>query len=42
VVHDPAQPTRILADYDPGDHLHINDAGYTAMAEAINLDWFAD
>jgi lysophospholipase L1-like esterase len=41
VVQDPAQPTRILADYDAGDHLHINDAGYTAMAEAINLDWFA-
>jgi lysophospholipase L1-like esterase len=41
VVQDPAQSTRILADYDPGDHLHINDAGYTAMAEAINLDWFA-
>ena len=42
VVQDPAQPTRILADYDPGDALHINDAGYAAMAEAINLDWFAE
>jgi lysophospholipase L1-like esterase len=42
VVQDPSQPSRILAAYDPGDHLHINDAGYTAMAEAINLDWFAE
>lgn len=41
VVQDPSQPSRILAAYDPGDHLHINDAGYIAMAEAINLDWFA-
>jgi len=41
VVQDPAQPSRILADYDPGDALHINDAGYIAMAEAINIDWFA-
>lgn len=41
-VQDPAQPSRLLADYDPGDALHINDAGYAAMAEAINLDWFAD
>ena len=40
-VQDPAQPTRILAAYDPGDALHINDAGYIAMAEAINIDWFA-
>lgn len=41
-VQDPAQPSRILAEYDPGDALHINDAGYIAMAEAINLDWFAN
>lgn len=41
-VQDPAQPGRILADYDAGDALHINDAGYIAMAEAINLDWFAN
>ena len=41
-VQDPAQPARILADYDSGDALHINDAGYTAMAEAINIDWFAN
>jgi lysophospholipase L1-like esterase len=41
-VQDPDQPSRIRADFDPGDALHINDAGYIAMAEAFNLDWFAD
>lgn len=41
VVQDPAHPARILAEYDPGDALHINDAGYSAMVEAISLDWFA-
>lgn len=41
-VQDPAQPARIRPEFDPGDALHINDAGYIAMAEAINLDWFAE
>lgn len=39
-VHDPAQPTKLLAAYDSGDHLHPNDAGYAAMGNAINLDLF--
>jgi lysophospholipase L1-like esterase len=29
-----------LALYDSGDHLHPNDAGYKAMAEAIDLSLF--
>ena len=30
-----------MADaYDSGDHLHPNDAGYRAMANAINLALF--
>jgi lysophospholipase L1-like esterase len=37
VVQDPADPKRIRSDYDSGDHLHPNDAGYAAMANAINL-----
>jgi lysophospholipase L1-like esterase len=37
VVRDPAQPTRLLPAYDPGDHLHPNDAGYRAMAGAVDL-----
>lgn len=27
-IRDPAHPTRMLAAYDSGDHLHPNDAGY--------------
>jgi lysophospholipase L1-like esterase len=38
-VTDPADPghNRISTDYDSGDHLHPNDAGYRAMAKAVNL-----
>jgi lysophospholipase L1-like esterase len=39
-VRDPADPSRILAAYDSGDHLHPNDAGYQAMANAIDLRLF--
>jgi lysophospholipase L1-like esterase len=37
VVADPAHPSAIAAAFDSGDHLHPNDAGYRAMAEAIDL-----
>jgi lysophospholipase L1-like esterase len=36
VIRDPAAPTKMKADYDSGDHLHPNDAGYKAMAEAVD------
>ncbi len=39
-VRDPAASTRLLARYDSGDHLHPNDAGYQAMANAIDLRLF--
>jgi lysophospholipase L1-like esterase len=39
-VQDPGHPTRILPAYDSGDHLHPNDAGYMAMANAIDLSLF--
>ena len=39
-VRDPAQPTRMLPAKDSGDHLHPNDAGYQAMANAVNLSLF--
>ena len=37
VTRDPQNPKHIRADYDHGDHLHPNDAGYKAMAELIDL-----
>ena len=37
VVRDPARPDHIAAEYDFGDHLHPNDAGYRKMGEAIDL-----
>lgn len=39
-VRDPANTLRILADYNSGDHLHPNDAGYKAMGDAVNLALF--
>ena len=39
-IRDPAQPSRILAKFDSGDHLHPNNAGYEAMANAIDLALF--
>jgi lysophospholipase L1-like esterase len=39
-VRDPAHPSRMLAQYDSGDHLHPNDAGMRAMADAIPLRLF--
>ncbi|GAB2175863.1 SGNH/GDSL hydrolase family protein [Dongia sp. agr-C8] len=38
VVRDPAKPSHIQAQYDKGDHLHPNPAGYKAMADAIDLN----
>ncbi|MFJ9908143.1 SGNH/GDSL hydrolase family protein [Streptomyces sp. NPDC101152] len=37
VVRDPAAPDRILPAYDSGDHLHFDDAGLQAMADAVDL-----
>ena len=34
VLQDPDYPTQLLPEYDSGDHLHPNDLGYQAMAEA--------
>ena len=37
VVRDPQRPGRIRPAYDPGDHLHFNDAGTRALADAVPL-----
>ena len=41
VMGDPDRPDRLLPAYDSGDHLHPNDAGYRAMAAAVDLRLFA-
>ena len=42
VMQDPSQPASLLPAYNSGDHIHPNDAGYQAMANAINLSLFAN
>ncbi|MGC4789302.1 SGNH/GDSL hydrolase family protein [Micromonospora sp. DT178] len=37
VLRDPAQPSRLLPAYDSGDHIHPNDAGNQALANAVPL-----
>jgi len=39
-VRDPSHPGRLRADFDPGDHVHPNDAGNAAMAAAIDAAIF--
>jgi lysophospholipase L1-like esterase len=41
ITQDPANPTHFNPAYDSGDHLHPNDAGYKAMADGIDLKFFA-
>jgi lysophospholipase L1-like esterase len=40
VLRDPARPARLRAEYDPGDHIHPNDAGNQVMADAFDLAIF--
>ncbi|QBE63010.1 SGNH/GDSL hydrolase family protein [Pseudoduganella lutea] len=35
VLRDPGDPARLRPEYDSGDHLHLGDAGYAAMARAV-------
>jgi lysophospholipase L1-like esterase len=41
VVQDGSHPARINPAFDPGDHIHPNDAGNKAMADALDLTIFA-
>ena len=40
-TRDASDPKRLRSEFDPGDHLHPNDAGYKAMAGAIDLSVFS-
>ena len=40
-THDPAKPTWYLPDYDAGDHLHPNEKGLQAIADAVELKGFS-
>jgi lysophospholipase L1-like esterase len=40
VLRDPDHPSRLLPRFASEDHLHPNDAGYQAMADAIDLALF--
>ncbi len=42
VVRDPSDPARLRPAYNSGDGLHPNDAGYQAMADAIDLNQLED
>lgn len=37
VTRDPADPQRIRAEFDSGDHLHPQDVGLRAMADSVDL-----
>jgi lysophospholipase L1-like esterase len=39
-VRDPRDPLRLRPDFDPGDHVHPNDAGNKAMTAAIDTTLF--
>lgn len=40
VMRDPTQPDRLRSEFDSGDHLHPNNAGFKAMAAAIDRQLF--
>jgi lysophospholipase L1-like esterase len=39
-TRDASDPKKFRAEFDPGDHLHPNNAGYEAMANAVDLSIF--
>jgi lysophospholipase L1-like esterase len=39
-TRDRDNPQRLRPEFDPGDHLHLSDAGYKAMADAVDLSLF--
>jgi lysophospholipase L1-like esterase len=41
VIRSPESPNKFRPEFDSGDHLHPNDAGYKAMADAVDLSIFS-
>ena len=41
-LRDSAHPERLHPEFDSGDHLHPNEAGYRLMAQTIDLSQLAD
>lgn len=41
-LRDPKDPDRLRPEFDSGDHLHLNAAGYAAMADAVDLSLLPD
>ncbi|WP_326603943.1 SGNH/GDSL hydrolase family protein [Streptomyces sp. NBC_01800] len=37
VVRDPYRPSRLLPEFDCGDHLHLNDNGYLRLGHQVDL-----
>ncbi|KAL1968399.1 hypothetical protein VTN77DRAFT_1928 [Rasamsonia byssochlamydoides] len=42
ILRDPGNPSVLAPQYDSGDHLHPNVAGYQAIADAFPLDIFTE
>ena len=42
IMRDPSAPSKLLPLFDSGDHAHPTDAGYKAMADAIDLKLFSN
>lgn len=42
VIRDPSRPIRMRPEFDPGDHIHPNDAGNQAMADVFDRDVFGE
>jgi lysophospholipase L1-like esterase len=40
-TRDTGDPKKFKPEFDPGDHLHPNNAGYEAMANAVDLSIFS-
>ena len=41
-MRDPANPEHLLPVYDSGDHIHPSEAGYKAMADAVDVKLFSE